>query len=72
MGSAAWSKSGAQQKQAGIDEMKAAGEKRDQDNAQHGMGKPEQLLGQVTGCEGMEKEGEASSAGAKPHGAPGI
>ena len=72
MGSAAWSESGAQQKQAGIDEMKAAGEQRKQDPQGHGMGKPEQLLGQVTGCEGMEKEGEASRTGAQGHGAPGI
>lgn len=70
MGSAAWTESGAQQKQAGIDEMKAAGEQRDRDNAQHGMGKPEELLGKVTGCEGMEKEG-ASSGGPKSSGAFG-
>jgi len=70
MGSAEWSKSGADQKQAGIDEMKAAGKKRDQDNAEHGMGKPEELLGKVTGCEGMEKEG-AATGGPKSSGAFG-
>lgn len=37
--------------------MKDAGAKRDQDSAQHGMGKAEKIAGQAVGCEGMEKEG---------------
>lgn len=60
-GSAAWTDSGAEQKQAGMDEMKAAGEKRDQDPQNHGMGKTEEIAGKLTGCEGMEKEGAAST-----------
>jgi len=60
-GSTAWSSSGAEQKQAGIDEMKAAGEKREQDPQSHGYGKTEEIAGRLAGCEGMEKEGGASA-----------
>ena len=38
--------------------MKAAGEARDP--AARGYGAAEQKLGEVTGCEGMQKEGAAS------------
>jgi len=41
--------------------MKAAGEKRDEQGG-HGMGKGEEMLGKVAGCEGMVKEGEKSQS----------
>ncbi|KAH7009361.1 uncharacterized protein B0I36DRAFT_342146 [Microdochium trichocladiopsis] len=56
-GSHTWKSSGEQAKARAVDTMKAAGEARD---ATHGYGKVEQKLGEVTGCEGMEKEGAAS------------
>lgn len=56
-GSPAWKASGEQAKARAVDTMKAAGEARD---ASQGFGKAEQKLGEVTGCEGMEKEGAAS------------
>lgn len=59
-GSEEWKKSGEEQKNAGIEEMKEAGKARDQDSAQHGLGGVEKLAGQAVGCEGMEKEGEQS------------
>ncbi|KAI0841808.1 hypothetical protein F5Y06DRAFT_293506 [Hypoxylon sp. FL0890] len=55
--SQAWTSSGEQAKAHAVDTMKAAGEKRD---SSHGFGKAEQKLGEVTGCEGMVKEGAAS------------
>lgn len=57
-GSEAWKSSGAEQKQAGINDMKKAGEQRNPD--QQGYGKVEALAGKAVGCEGMEKEGEQS------------
>ncbi|RYP04709.1 hypothetical protein DL764_004259 [Monosporascus ibericus] len=57
-GSQAWTGSGEQAKAHAVDTMKAAGEARDP--ATQGYGKAEQRLGEVTGCEGMAKEGAAS------------
>ncbi|RYP63480.1 hypothetical protein DL771_009273 [Monosporascus sp. 5C6A] len=57
-GSQAWTSSGEQSKAHAVDTMKAAGEARDP--ATQGYGKAEQKLGEVTGCEGMAKEGVAS------------
>lgn len=57
-GSHAWASSGEQAKAHAVDTMKTAGEARDP--ATQGYGKAEQKLGQVTGCEGMTKEGAAS------------
>ncbi|KAK0387071.1 hypothetical protein NLU13_5384 [Sarocladium strictum] len=56
-GSHAWKSSGEQDKAAGVDTMKKAGELRDQTQ---GYGKVEEVAGKVTGCEGMQKEGAAS------------
>ncbi|KAI0481089.1 hypothetical protein GGR56DRAFT_628826 [Xylariaceae sp. FL0804] len=56
-GSHAWTSSGEQAKAHAVDTMKAASEQRD---PSQGYGKVEQKLGEVTGCEGMEKEGAAS------------
>ncbi|KAL7944190.1 hypothetical protein V8C42DRAFT_345966 [Trichoderma barbatum] len=57
-GSQAWSASGAQDKAAGVEAMRKAAEKRD---ANQGYGKAEEWAGKLTGCEGMQKEGAASS-----------
>ncbi|KHN93753.1 uncharacterized protein MAM_08394 [Metarhizium album ARSEF 1941] len=57
-GSHPWKSSGEQDKAAGMTTMKAAGEKRDDSQ---GYGKPEELAGKLTGCEGMKKEGRESS-----------
>jgi hypothetical protein len=57
-GSEAWKQSGEQQKEAGIEEMKAASAGRDPQT--QGFGKVEELAGKAAGCEGMEKEGAAS------------
>lgn len=57
-GSAAWTDSGATDKQAGIEGMKAASANRDP--ATDGYGKAEEIAGKLTGCEGMEKEGAES------------
>lgn len=62
-GSTAWTESGAKDKQAGLSEMKAAGEQRNA--SQQGMGKPEELAGKAFGCEGMEREGQASATKTK-------
>ncbi|KAI0098961.1 hypothetical protein F4776DRAFT_669259 [Hypoxylon sp. NC0597] len=56
-GSQAWTSSGEQAKAHAVDAMKAASENRD---PSHGFGKTEQKLGEITGCEGMVKEGAAS------------
>ncbi|KAI0486857.1 hypothetical protein F4859DRAFT_316169 [Xylaria cf. heliscus] len=56
-GSQAWKTSGEQAKAHAIDTMKSAGERRD---PSHGFGAAEQKLGEVTGCEGMAREGAAS------------
>jgi len=58
-GSTEWKESGHQQKQEAIENMKAASEGRDPKS--DGYGKAEELAGKVAGCEGMEKEGAASS-----------
>ncbi|RFU77252.1 csbd-like domain-containing [Trichoderma arundinaceum] len=57
-GSQSWSASGAQDKAAGLAAMKKAGEQRDPNQ---GYGKAEEWAGKLTGCEGMQKEGAASS-----------
>ncbi|TKX22331.1 hypothetical protein C1H76_5439 [Elsinoe australis] len=57
-GSAPWTESGATDKQQGVDAMKAASAQRDSSN--QGFGKVEEVAGKVTGCEGMEKEGQES------------
>ncbi|KAF2770844.1 hypothetical protein EJ03DRAFT_326177 [Teratosphaeria nubilosa] len=53
-----WTKSGEQDKQAGIDVMKQASANRDPNHS--GFGKVEEMAGKATGCEGMEKEGAQS------------
>ncbi|KAF2238208.1 hypothetical protein EV356DRAFT_573333 [Viridothelium virens] len=57
-GSESWQQSGEQQKEQGVNEMKAAGEARDPQS--QGFGKVEELAGKAAGCEGMENEGAAS------------
>lgn len=57
-GSEEWAKSGENDKQAGIDAMKAASENRD--SSQSGFGKVEEMAGKAVGCEGMENEGAES------------
>ncbi|UKZ80310.1 hypothetical protein TrVFT333_008068 [Trichoderma virens FT-333] len=57
-GSQSWSASGAHDKAAALDAMRKAGEKRDPNQ---GYGKAEEWAGKLTGCEGMQKEGAASS-----------
>ena len=57
-GSQDWKTSGEQDKQAGADAMKAAGENRDPQ--QSGFGKVEEMAGKAVGCEGMENEGAES------------
>lgn len=57
-GSEAWKDSAEKDKKQGIDDMKTASQNRDP--ATDGMGKAEEVLGKVSGCEGMEKEGAAS------------
>lgn len=52
---------GASDKGAAVEEMRAAKQVSDQQGGEVGksetMGKVEQTLGNVTGCEGMEEEG---------------
>jgi len=52
---------GASDKQAAVEEMRAAKEVSDQQGGEvsknETMGKVEQKFGSVTGCEGMEEEG---------------
>jgi len=43
--------------------MKAAGEQRNA--SQQGLGKTEELAGKAFGCEGMEREGQASATKTK-------
>ncbi|PTB67699.1 hypothetical protein BBK36DRAFT_1168078 [Trichoderma citrinoviride] len=57
-GSQAWSASGEQDKAAAVDAMRKAADKRDPNQ---GYGKAEEWAGKLTGCEGMQKEGAASS-----------
>lgn len=52
-----WKSSGAEQKDEAVHAMRQAGEQRD---ASQGFGKVEEVAGKVTGCEGMQKEGEQS------------
>lgn len=61
-GSEAWRSSGADEKAAGIKEMKDAGEARKAASADGhpGYGKTEELAGKIVGCEGMENEGKDS------------
>ena len=58
--------SGASDKQAAIEEMKAAKQASDEQGGQvsknETLGKAEQTLGSVTGCEGMEEEGAKRQA----------
>jgi len=57
-GSHAWTSSGEQAKAHGVATMKSAAEKRDP--ASQGFGGVEALAGKTVGCEGMQREGEAS------------
>ncbi|KAK4543684.1 hypothetical protein LTR36_005329 [Oleoguttula mirabilis] len=57
-GSQPWKTSAETDKSAGIDAMKQASANRDP--SQSGFGKVEEMAGKMTGCEGMEKEGEQS------------
>ncbi|KAF2484448.1 hypothetical protein BDY17DRAFT_295644 [Neohortaea acidophila] len=57
-GSEEWKTSGESEKQAGLDNMKAASANRDPQ--QSGLGKAEEVAGKVVGCEGMEQEGAQS------------
>lgn len=58
-GSDAWKSSGVDQKEAGLNEMKQAGEAR-KAGEQQGYGKVETMAGKAVGCEGMESEGKAT------------
>ncbi len=57
-GSEEWRSSGEAEKQAGIDNMKAASANRDPQTS--GLGKVEEMAGKAVGCEGMEQEGADS------------
>ena len=57
-GSEAWKASGQEDKQAGVEAMKAASANRDPNTS--GFGKVEEVAGKAVGCEGMESEGAAS------------
>ncbi|KAH8194711.1 hypothetical protein TruAng_011123 [Truncatella angustata] len=57
-GSAPWQSSGEQTKAHAAGVMKAAGENRDA--SAQGYGTVEQVAGNLTGCEGMQKEGAES------------
>lgn len=58
-GSTEWKQSGHEQKEEAIANMKAASQ--DRDASKDGYGKAEEFAGKVAGCEGMEKEGAAST-----------
>ncbi|KAJ0118791.1 hypothetical protein N8I77_001425 [Diaporthe amygdali] len=58
-GSEAWKASGEQAKAHAVSDMKAASEGRDESS--QGFGKAEELAGKAVGCEGMVKEGDAST-----------
>ncbi|KAF2842253.1 hypothetical protein M501DRAFT_1054968 [Patellaria atrata CBS 101060] len=58
-GSQEWQQSGAQQKSQAVEDMKHASEGREPQN--QGYGKPEEMLGRATGCEGMQNEGAESA-----------
>ena len=57
-GSESWKASAEQDKQQGIDAMKAASAERDPQKS--GFGKVEEVAGKAVGCEGMEQEGAES------------
>lgn len=57
-GSEAWKASGAQDKEQGVDAMKAASANRDPQS--QGLGGIEEKAGSLVGCEGMQQEGAAS------------
>lgn len=57
-GSSDWQKSAENDKQSGIDAMKAASANRDPNSS--GFGKAEEVAGKAVGCEGMENEGKES------------
>jgi hypothetical protein len=57
-GAESWKASGEQDKQQGVDAMKAASAERNPQ--QSGYGKAEEMAGKVVGCEGMEQEGQES------------
>lgn len=52
----AWKSSGAQDKEQAVDAMKTAGEQREG----KGYGGIEEKVGNLVGCEGMQKEGAES------------
>ncbi|PFH61531.1 hypothetical protein XA68_17108 [Ophiocordyceps unilateralis] len=58
-GSQPWKESGEQDKASATAAMRKAGEQRDASS--QGYGKAEELAGKLAGCEGMEKEGAAST-----------
>ncbi|KAH6888422.1 hypothetical protein B0T10DRAFT_488146 [Thelonectria olida] len=58
-GSQAWKASGEQDKAAGLAALKHAGEQRNAST--QGYGRLEEVAGKVTGCQGMQREGAASS-----------
>ncbi|KAF5666811.1 csbD-like domain-containing protein [Fusarium heterosporum] len=60
-GSQPWKASGEQDKAAGLADMKKAGELRAQSDPNTGYGKAEEIAGKLTGCQGMEREGQAST-----------
>ncbi|KOS21877.1 hypothetical protein ESCO_002059 [Escovopsis weberi] len=57
-GSESWKTSGEQNKADAVRAMQKATEKRDPNR--DGYGKVEEMVGNLTGCEGMQKEGAAS------------
>jgi hypothetical protein len=59
MGNQEWQNSGRQEKEKALHDMQEASKNRDP--AQDGFGKPEEIAGKLTGCEGMKEEGAASS-----------
>ena len=59
-GSEEWKASGAQDKGASVDVMKALGEQRD--SSKQGYGGLEEQAGHLMGCDGMKKEGAESKA----------
>jgi len=57
-GSENWKSSAEQDRQTGVDAMKAASAERDPQKS--GFGKVEEVAGNAVGCEGMEREGAES------------
>ena len=58
IGNEEWRSSGAEQKDAAINEMRQAGEQREEPSKNSTMGKMEESVGKAVGCEGMENEGQ--------------